>query len=122
MKPPKRAVRVSGRLELHGQRDGDYMVATGGCLIVRGQFRGDAQVFSDGQMWIFGELVGSVTNAGGRVVVIGTVTGTLDTFDGKTQHLPDVAALPLTLAGGELKVLSPPQQLLGAWHHVGRGG
>lgn len=115
-----KAITVRGVLLLVGRQDGVYVVPSGGRLIIRGVFRGTAEVFPDGQLWIFGEQDGQITNSRGLVVVTGMMTRAVKTVDGHTRHIPDRDVQELTIVGGELCAVAPPTAPTARWLGVGQ--
>jgi hypothetical protein len=95
-------IKVQGRLELQGSREEEYMVQSGGCLIIRGRLRGRVSVSPGAEFWLFGTNSGEVTNQGGKVVVLGESERPVITLAGCTREFCDQDVVPPTQVHGAL--------------------
>lgn len=111
-------IKVQGRLELQGSREEEYMIQSGGCLIIRGRLRGAVSVSPGGEFWLFGTNAGAVTNRGGKVVVLGESAHPVITLAGCTREFPDADVVPLTQVNGELVPVHP--RPTPPWTNVGK--
>lgn len=100
-------IKVQGRLELQGSREEEYMIQSGGCLIIRGRLRGTVSVSPGAEFWLFGINSGEVTNRGGKVVVLGDSDHPVITLAGCTREFRDRDVVPLTQVNGELVPVEP---------------